>query len=64
MGLYFTGGTNFFQFVHLPHILKQALMEIFKQDNADQNSKGILSSFEANSTAIGELLALQTLVDV
>lgn len=54
-GLYFTIGSKFFQFIYLPHILKKTLLSIFKRKSSDDNtsSKGIISSFEAVSTAIG-----------
>ncbi|WP_249870015.1 alanine/glycine:cation symporter family protein [Oceanobacillus saliphilus] len=53
VGLYFTIGSGFFQFVHLPHILKETLLSLFRKKKKDNNGKGILSSFEAVSTAIG-----------
>ncbi|WP_099159757.1 alanine/glycine:cation symporter family protein [Virgibacillus ndiopensis] len=53
VGLYFTVGSKFFQFAYLPHILKQTFLKIFKRKDTDNGSKGILSSFEAVSTAIG-----------
>lgn len=52
-GLYFTIGSKLFQFVHLPHILKKTLLKLFQRKDADTDSKGIISSFEAVSTAIG-----------
>ena len=51
IGLFFTIKSNFFQFVHLPHILKQTFGNMFKK--IDRTQKGILSPFEAVSTAIG-----------
>ncbi|WP_047983597.1 alanine/glycine:cation symporter family protein [Ornithinibacillus californiensis] len=53
VGVYFTIATKFFQFVHLPHILKSTLGRIFKKQAEDEKAKGILSSFEAVSTAVG-----------
>ncbi|GHH98827.1 alanine/glycine:cation symporter family protein [Neobacillus kokaensis] len=52
-GVYFTVATKFFQFVHLPHILKSTFGSLFKKQEKENNAKGILSSFEAISTAIG-----------
>ncbi|MGJ9458682.1 alanine/glycine:cation symporter family protein [Oceanobacillus sp. CF4.6] len=53
VGLYFTVGSKFFQFVHISHILKETLMSLFKEKKKGHDEKGILSSFEAVSTAIG-----------
>ncbi|MBT2215588.1 sodium:alanine symporter family protein [Virgibacillus dakarensis] len=52
-GVYFTIGSKLFQFAYLPHILKETLMKVFKKKESDAESKGIISSFEAVSTAIG-----------
>ncbi len=52
-GIYLTIRSKLFQFVHLPHILKQAFTNMFKKKDTDDNSKGIISSFEAVSTAVG-----------
>ncbi|SHH25378.1 alanine/glycine:cation symporter family protein [Virgibacillus chiguensis] len=54
-GVYFSVRSKFFQFLYLPHILNKTLLSIFKKKapNDDPSSKGIISSFEAVSTAIG-----------
>ena len=51
VGVYFTYTSGFFQFRHLPHILKETFGNMFQK--RDENKKGILSPFEAVSTAIG-----------
>ncbi|WP_053362264.1 amino acid carrier protein [Bacillus sp. FJAT-27251] len=53
VGLYFTIGSKFFQFRHLPHILKETFSSMFKKQKSDDGKKGVMSSFEAVSTAIG-----------
>ncbi|UJL46188.1 sodium:alanine symporter family protein [Virgibacillus sp. NKC19-16] len=52
VGLFFTFRSKFFQFIYLPHILKKTFGSLFKKKEAG-SGKGILSSFEAVSTAIG-----------
>ncbi|MGE6257062.1 alanine/glycine:cation symporter family protein [Heyndrickxia sporothermodurans] len=52
-GLYFTIGSKLFQFRFFPHIMKNTFGIIFKRKSSDKNTKGILSPFEAVSTAIG-----------
>ncbi|SFB11131.1 alanine or glycine:cation symporter, AGCS family [Lentibacillus halodurans] len=52
-GLFFTVKSRLFQVIHLPHILKVAFTNIFKKQDTDDGSKGIISSFQAVSTAIG-----------
>lgn len=53
VGLYFTVGSKFFQFWHLPHILKQTFSNMFKKGKNEDKEKGVMSSFEAVATAIG-----------
>ncbi|WP_156291631.1 alanine/glycine:cation symporter family protein [Oceanobacillus salinisoli] len=54
VGIYFTIGSRFFQFRHIGHILKETFRSIFKRKKSDnEDSKGLISSFEAVSTAIG-----------
>ncbi|MGG5461428.1 hypothetical protein [Clostridium sp. B9] len=51
-GLYFTIRSGFFQIRYFPHIIKQTLGKIFIKDE-NKDAKGVLSPFEAISTAIG-----------
>ncbi len=51
-GLYFTFGTKFFQFSHFGHIWKQTFGKLIKRDSGEGDS-GILSPYEAVSTAVG-----------
>lgn len=51
-GLYFTVRSGFFQFTHFGHIMKNTGGTIFKKKDSD-DSKGMLSSFEAICTAVG-----------
>ena len=53
-GLYFTIRSGFFQFRYFGWILKRTAGRILeKEDKHQENEKGMLSSFEAISTAIG-----------
>lgn len=53
-GLYFTIRSGFFQFRHFGWTMKRTAGQIFGQDKASKKSeKGMLSAFEAISTAIG-----------
>lgn len=52
VGILFTIRSKFFQFIYLPHILKKTFGSLFKKKEPGAG-KGILSSFEAVSTAIG-----------
>ncbi|MBY7144913.1 sodium:alanine symporter family protein [Virgibacillus sp. NKC19-3] len=52
VGIFFTFRSKFFQFLYLPHILKETFGNLFNKKEAGAG-KGILSSFEAVSTAIG-----------
>ena len=55
-GLYFTVRSGFFQFRHFGWIMKRTAGQMFVKDENKgkaQNEKGMLSSFEAISTAIG-----------
>jgi AGCS family alanine or glycine:cation symporter len=53
IGLYLSVRSGLFQIIYLPHILKETLVKIFKKQDGGKDTKGILSSFEAVSTAIG-----------
>ncbi|WZL73851.1 sodium:alanine symporter family protein [Clostridiaceae bacterium 35-E11] len=50
-GMFFTFATGFFQFRYFGHIMKQTFGKLTKKD--DEKGEGLLSSFEAVSTAIG-----------
>lgn len=52
-GIYFTVRSGFFQFRHFGWIMKRTIGQIFKKDEKDTEGKGMLTSFEAISTAIG-----------
>ena len=52
-GLYFTIRSGFFQFRHFGWIMKNTLGTIFKKDDENTEGKGMLTPFEAISTAIG-----------
>lgn len=53
-GLYFTIRSGFFQFRHFGWMMKRTAGQLFtKSDKTDTGAKGMLSSFEAISTAIG-----------
>ena len=52
-GLYFTIRSGFFQFRQFGWIMKRTAGQMFTKDNEQKNEKGMLSSFEAISTAIG-----------
>lgn len=55
-GLYFTVRSGFFQFRHFGWIMKRTAGQMFVKDENKgkaQNEKGMLSSFEPISTAIG-----------
>ncbi|MBC7087783.1 MAG: sodium:alanine symporter family protein [Tissierellales bacterium] len=51
-GIYFSIRSNFFQFSHFKHIMKNTFGKISSK-NKGEGDKGILSPFEAVSTAIG-----------
>jgi len=51
VGFFFTVKSGFFQFVFFKHIMKETFGKMFKKQTDD--GEGILSSFEAVSTAIG-----------
>lgn len=53
-GLYFTVRSGFFQFRHFGWILRRTIGQIFSRKKEDHSGeKGMLSAFEAVSTAIG-----------
>lgn len=53
-GFYFSYKTKFFQFKYIIHIFQETIFKIIKKGNkADENSKGLITPFEAVSTAIG-----------
>jgi len=53
VGLYFTIGSKFFQIGYLPHIFKATFGKLFTKKEKLENAKGILTPFQAVSTAIG-----------
>lgn len=54
VGVFFTVGTNFFQFTKFGHILKNTFGSLFNKTKVEGEGKeGILSPIEAVSTAIG-----------
>ena len=53
VGLYFTIGSKLFQFSYLPHIFKQTFGKLFSKRDKTKDTKGILTPFQAVSTAIG-----------
>ncbi|MGM9662666.1 MAG: alanine:cation symporter family protein, partial [Oscillospiraceae bacterium] len=52
-GLYFTVRSGFFQFRHFGWIMKRTMGRLFQKDAENDGEKGMLSAFEAISTAIG-----------
>lgn len=52
-GLYFTIRSGFFQFRYFGWIMKKTGGRIFRKEDSASNEKGMLTSFEAISTAIG-----------
>lgn len=52
-GLYFTIRSNFFQFRHFGWIMKRTIGRLFHKEDVASEGKGMLTSFEAISTAIG-----------
>ena len=52
-GLYFTVRSGFFQFRHFGWIMKRTGGKLFQKEKEASEGKGMLSSFEAISTAIG-----------
>lgn len=52
-GLYFTVRSGFFQFRYFGWILNRTIGRIFHSDSGAHDEKGMLTSFEAISTAIG-----------
>ena len=52
-GLYFTVRSNFFQFRHFGWIMKRTIGRLFHKEDVASEGKGMLTSFEAISTAIG-----------
>lgn len=52
VGCYFTFGSGLFQFIHFRHIMKKTFGKMFKKDSGE-SEEGILSPFEAVSTAVG-----------
>ncbi|MFJ7826963.1 alanine/glycine:cation symporter family protein [Psychrobacillus sp. NPDC096623] len=53
VGLYFTIGSKLFQFIRLPHIFKETFGKVFGKKDKSEDTKGILTPFQAVSTAIG-----------
>ncbi|MGB2870354.1 alanine:cation symporter family protein, partial [Psychrobacillus psychrotolerans] len=53
VGLYFTIGSKLFQFSYLPHIFKETFGKLFGKKEKSEDSKGILTPFQAVATAIG-----------
>ncbi len=52
-GLYFTIATGFFQFAKFGYIWKETFGKLFKKHVGEEGAEGILSPFEAVSSAIG-----------
>lgn len=53
-GLYFTFKLGFFQVIYLKHIFSETILKIIKKGNkAEGDGKGLITPFEAVSTAIG-----------
>ncbi len=52
-GLYFTVRSGFFQFRYFGWIMKRTIGRIFRKEDTEHEGKGMLTSFEAISTAIG-----------
>ncbi len=52
-GLYFTVRSGFFQFRHFGWIMKRTVGRMFSREENSSEEKGMLTSFEAISTAIG-----------
>ncbi len=52
-GLYFTVRSGFFQFRYFGWIMKRTIGRIFQKEDTEHEGKGMLTSFEAISTAIG-----------
>ena len=52
-GLYFTIRSGFFQFRHFGYIMKHTGGTLFHKQTVDEEAQGMLSPFEAISTAIG-----------
>ena len=59
-GLYFTVRSGFFQFRHFGWIMKRTGGKLFQKEKEASEGKGMLSSFEAISTAIGGTEDLET----
>ncbi|MGM9919651.1 MAG: alanine/glycine:cation symporter family protein [Bhargavaea sp.] len=55
VALYFTIGSKVFQLFHLPHIFKATFGKVFSKEDRERakSEKGILTPFQAVSTAIG-----------
>nr|WP_285858832.1 sodium:alanine symporter family protein [Bhargavaea ginsengi] len=55
VALYFTIGSKVYQLLHLPHIFKATFGKVFSKEERERskNEKGILTPFQAVSTAIG-----------
>lgn len=53
-GIYFTVRTGFFQVTFFKHILSETIGKVIKSGNkSEENSEGLITPFEAVSTAIG-----------
>lgn len=53
VGVFFTIGSKFFQIMYLPHIFKSTFGKLFTKKDKPEDSKGILTPFQAVSTAVG-----------
>ncbi|MCG7344597.1 sodium:alanine symporter family protein [Sporosarcina sp. ACRSL] len=53
VGVYFTIGSKFFQIGYLPHIFKATFGKLFSKKDKVESDKGVLTPFQAVSTAIG-----------
>ena len=63
-GLYFTVRSGFFQFRHFGWIMKRTGGKLFQKEDKASEGKGMLSSFEAISTAIGGTVGFGTIAGV
>ncbi|MFC4409126.1 alanine/glycine:cation symporter family protein [Chungangia koreensis] len=53
VGLYFTVGSKFFQIGYFPHIFKATFGKLFSKKDKTDHEKGVLTPFQAVTTAIG-----------
>ena len=53
VGFYFTLGSKLFQFGYFSHIFKETFGKVFSKRDKSEDTKGLLTPFQAVSTAIG-----------